>query len=142
MRYCKISQYVIFFYKKGVLILKKIVIAGCRDYENYNEAKEYIDFLVQNIRKTHKIVIISGGCKGADALGERYAKENGFEIERHPARWQEFGKSAGPRRNLEMAEQADYVICFWDGKSRGTKTMIEFSKKLEKPLRIKKIKNF
>lgn len=59
-------------------MIKRIVIAGCRDYTNYDEAKEYIDFCLSNIRKENKIIIISGGAKGADALGERYAKENGF----------------------------------------------------------------
>ena len=53
-------------------------------------------------------------------LGERYARENGFRIERYPADWKQYGKSAGPRRNMQMAEAGDDIICFWDGKSRGT----------------------
>ena len=118
-------------------MIKRVVIAGCRNYSNYKEAKEYIDFCLSNIRKEHDIVIISGGASGADALGERYAKENEFEIERYPADWKTYGKSAGPRRNKQMAEVSDFVICFWDMKSKGTKSMIEYAKEYNKPLKIK-----
>ena len=117
-------------------MFKRIVIAGCRDYTNYDEAKKHIDFCIQNLKNAYDLVFLSGGCRGADTLGEKYAKENGYKIERHPADWGKFGKSAGPKRNREMADAADYIICFWDGKSRGTKTMIEFAKKYNKPLKI------
>ncbi len=118
---------------------KRIVIAGSRNYNNYNEAKAYIDFCISNIRNEYNIIVISGGAKGADTLGERYANENGFTIERYLPDWRQHGKKAGPIRNREMAEVADYVICFWDGRSRGTKSMIEYSKQLNKPLKIKKV---
>ena len=120
-------------------MIKRVVIAGCRDYDNYTEAKLYIDFCLSKIKKEHDIIIVSGGASGADALGERYAKENGFEIERHPADWLKYGRSAGPRRNKQMADVADFVICFWNGKSKGTMSMIDYAKKSNKPVRIKKI---
>ena len=116
-----------------------VVIAGCRDYENYEEAKKYIDICLSDIRKENEIVIVSGCARGADALGEKYAKENGFKVEKYPADWITYGRSAGPKRNEEMAKISDYVICFWDGKSRGTKSMIEYAKKYNKPLKIKRI---
>ena len=117
----------------------RVVIAGCRYYSNYEEAKEYIDFCLSNIRKESNIVIVSGCASGADAIGERYAEENGFEVERYPAEWGKYGKIAGPKRNKKMAEVSDYVICFWDGKSRGTKLMIECARKCGKPFKIKMI---
>lgn len=120
-------------------MIKRIVVAGCRDYENYEEAREYIDNCISNIRKMYTLIFVSGGCKGADMLGERYAKENGFKIERYKADWNKYGKSAGPKRNMQMSLVADYVICFWDGKSRGTLSMINCAKQLNKPLRIKNI---
>ncbi len=119
----------------------RVVIAGCRNYNNYKEAKEYIDCCISNIIEENEIIIVSGGADGADALGERYAAENGLKLERYPADWKKYGRSAGPRRNRQMAEISDYVICFWDGQSRGTKSMIEYAKKFEKPIRIKMINN-
>ena len=118
---------------KKKLPTKRVVIAGCRDYNNYDEAKSYIDFCLSNIRKENNIVIVSGCASGANALGERYAKENGFKVEKYPADWKTYGKSAGPMRNKQMAEVCDYVICFWDGKSRGTKSIKAYAKELKKP---------
>lgn len=118
-------------------MIKRVVVAGCRNYENYDEAKCYIEYYVKDIKKENTLIFVSGGCRGADMLGERYAKENGYKTERFPADWEKYGKAAGPMRNREMAEAADYVICFWDGKSLGTKSMIEFAKELNKPIRIK-----
>ncbi len=120
-------------------MIKRVVIAGCRDYNNYDEAKKYIDFCLSNIRKENEIVIVSGCASGADAIGERYAEENEFEVEKYPADWKTYGKSAGPKRNRQMAEISDYVICFWDEKSKGTKSMIDYARKCCKPVKIKKI---
>ncbi|MBE6738861.1 MAG: DUF2493 domain-containing protein [Ruminococcaceae bacterium] len=120
-------------------MIKRVVIAGCRDYNNYDEAKLYIDFCLSNIRRENDIVIVSGCASGADAIGERYARQNGFKVEKYPANWEKYGRGAGPIRNKQMAQACDYVICFWDGKSRGTKSMIEFARECNKPVRIKKI---
>ena len=91
--------------------VKRVVIAGCRNYNNYYEAKEYIDFCLSNIQKENNIVILSGCASGADAIGEKYAKEKGYKVEKHPADWDTYGKKAGPMRNRQMAENCDYVIC-------------------------------
>ncbi len=119
----------------------KIVIAGCRNYNNYNEAKTFIDIIINKIPNKENIKILSGGARGADALGERYAKENGFKIEYHPADWAKYGKSAGPKRNQEMAQACDIAICFWDSHSKGTKSMIDYARKYGKLVFIKYIEN-
>ncbi len=120
-------------------MIKKIVVSGCRDFNNYDIAKRFIDACISRVRKEHELVFISGGCQGADMLGERYARENGITIERYEAEWDKYGKAAGPIRNKQMAQVCDYVICFWDGKSRGTKTMVEFAEQFGKTIRIKYI---
>ena len=117
----------------------RVVIAGCRDYNNYAEAKAFLDLCLCNLRKENDLVILSGAAAGADLLGERYAAENGYAVERYPADWNRYGKSAGPRRNKQMAQASDYVICFWDGASRGTKSMIDYAQQYDKPIRIKRI---
>jgi hypothetical protein len=74
-----------------------------------------------------QIEIISGGARGADRLGERYAKERGITLKIMPADWQTYGKSAGYRRNAQMAEYATHAIIFWDKQSLGTKNMIDLA---------------
>ena len=107
----------------------KVIIAGGRDFDDYDLLKEKGDYLLSLKSKTHKIVIVSGHARGADTMGERYAQERGFACELHPADWKKHGKAAGPIRNAEMAEVSNALIAFWDGESRGTKSMIDLAKK-------------
>lgn len=118
----------------------RIIIAGGRDFNDYNLLKEKVDNLISEKRKTHQIYIVSGKARGADSLGEKYANENGLNIVEFPADWDKHGKSAGYKRNLEMAENADALIAFWDGDSRGTKHMIDIAKEKNLPTRIIKYK--
>lgn len=69
--------------------------------------------------------VVSGCARGVDALGEQWAKANGKPIKQFPADWKAHGKSAGYRRNMEMADYADQLIAVWDGTSAGTHHMIE-----------------
>lgn len=73
--------------------------------------------------------VVSGAARGADALGELYAIEHKIPLKRFPANWAKHGKSAGYQRNALMADYADGLIALWDGKSRGTKHMIDLAKK-------------
>jgi hypothetical protein len=104
----------------------KVIIAGGRTFNNY-------DLLCQNCDKAlslqTEIEIVSGTANGADKLGEKYAKENGYSIKQFPADWNKYGKSAGYKRNEEMAKYSDALIAFWDGNSKGTKHMIDLAKR-------------
>ena len=106
----------------------KVIIAGCRDFTDYELLREKCDYHLQNLR-LEDIVIVSGHASGADSLGERYAQERGFQLETYPADWQAHGRAAGPIRDAKMANVAHALIAFWDGKSRGTKNMIETARK-------------
>ena len=114
----------------------KTIIAGGRDFMDYNLLKEKVNKILQEKKVTHKIVIISGCARGADTLGLRYASENAFDVEEYPADWDKYGKKAGYMRNVEMAKNADALIAFWDGKSKGTKHMIDIATERNLPIRI------
>ena len=96
----------------------KVIIAGGRDFVDYNLLREKVNNILIDKRLTHKIVIVSGCARGADTLGIRYASENIFDVDKYPADWDKYGKKAGYMRNVEMAENADALIAFWDGKSK------------------------
>lgn len=106
----------------------RVIIAGCRDFADYELLKEKCDFYLQK-QQPEDIVFVSGHASGADALGERYAQERGFQLEIYPADWKAHGRAAGPIRNENMARVAHALIAFWDGKSRGTKNMIDTARK-------------
>lgn len=107
----------------------RVIIAGTRTFNDYELLKTYCDKKLSRMRIDHEIVIVSGHAKGADMLGERYAQDRGYATQLYPAYWDEYGKSAGIRRNVKMAENADALIAFWDGKSTGTKHMIAEARK-------------
>lgn len=69
--------------------------------------------------------VVSGTCKGVDQLGEEWAERKGIPVKKFPADWSKHGRRAGPLRNREMAKYADALIAIWDGKSRGTRSMID-----------------
>jgi hypothetical protein len=106
----------------------KVVVAGSRDFTDYTLLKRRLDEALRN-KVSEGITIVSGAARGADKLGEMYAKERGYEIDSHPADWEQYGKRAGYIRNEEMAKSADALVAFWDGKSRGTQHMINLAKK-------------
>lgn len=109
----------------------KTIIAGGRDYHDYAHVKKQLE----HFRKTHVITeIVSGGAKGADALGEQYAEEMNIKLKIYHADWEKNGRAAGPIRNQKMGDYADQLVAVWDGKSKGTKNMIDYMNKLKKPV--------
>lgn len=114
----------------------RVIVAGSRDFTNYDGLSASLDYLLKNIND--EIVIVCGMARGADRLGEKYAKEHGYKVLYFPADWDIDGKSAGFIRNVKMAENADALVAFWDGKSVGTKHMIETAQNKGLAVRIKR----
>lgn len=83
--------------------------------------------------------VVCGGAKGVDELGRQWAIINKIPIKMYPAKWDELGKSAGYKRNIEMAENADALIAVWDGVSKGTKHMIDTANKFGLTVYIKQV---
>lgn len=111
-----------------------LIIAGTRDFDNYGLLVQEVDKLINQF--SNKFEIVSGCARGADKLGERYAKEKGIPVIRFPAEWNRYGLQAGILRNEEMAKYADMCIVFWDNKSKGTKNMISNAYKYNLPLKV------
>lgn len=102
---------------------KRIIVAGSRSITDYKTIR---DVLVELDIPTSTIV--SGNAVGVDSLGLQYAKEFNVPCEIYNANWDKYGRSAGFIRNKEMANRAHMLVAFWDGKSPGTKHMIELAK--------------
>lgn len=98
----------------------KVIVAGSREFND----RELLDRTMRRLYGSQGIIVLSGMARGADTLGKEWAEENGVVVDKHPADWDRYGKSAGPIRNREMAKEADALVAFWDGKSVGTKHMI------------------
>ncbi len=116
----------------------RVIIAGSRDFDDYLLLSNIIDNVLDVIKsktENNNIEIISGTARGADSLGERYAFEHGYKVKRFIPDWDGLGKRAGYVRNADMAKFAcengnqGMLIAFWDGKSKGTKHMIDLAKR-------------
>lgn len=114
----------------------RVIVAGSRYFTNYDLVKEVLDEVDWKI-----LTVLSGNARGIDRLGERWAEENNIEIEKYPAKWTIYGNSAGYRRNVDMSKNADGLIAFWDGSSRGTKHMINIATKAELKVKVVYLKD-
>ena len=105
----------------------KIAIVGGRDFNDYELLSEHMTPF-----HTKCDTVMCGEAKGADTLGKQWAEENYIDVKSFPADWDKYGKAAGPIRNREMVQESDFIVAFWDGKSRGTKNTIDNCLELKK----------
>lgn len=102
-------------YKLGL----RTIIAGSRDITNGWALQAAIDSCPWIIGR-----VVCGGARGVDRMGELWAQYHGIPIDYYPADWKRYGNSAGPKRNVDMANNADALIAVWDNISWGTRHMI------------------
>lgn len=101
----------------------KVIIAGSREITDYDIVLKAVKLAQFRITE-----VVCGKAKGVDTLGEELGLKNGIPVKYFPADWNRHGNAAGYRRNVQMAEYADALIAVWDGKSRGTKHMIDIAR--------------
>ena len=112
----------------------KLIVAGGRDFDNYQQLADSIIYLANNTYRDKEVSIVSGMAKGADSLGYTFAVSHNVKRYEFPADWS-LGKSAGFIRNKAMGDFADGLIAFYSG-SNGTKHMIEYMRSLNKPVHV------
>jgi len=105
----------------------KVAVIGGRDFNDYSLMNEVLS-------KIDISLLVSGGAKGADRLAEKYALEKSIPTKVFKADWDRHGKSAGYIRNYNIILEADMVVAFWDGISKGTKHGIDLAEKYKKDL--------
>ena len=118
--------------------MKRIIICGGRDFQD-------MDFFIRSMQQILQLYpdveIVSGhASRGADRMGEAFAKSYNLPLKLFPAQWDTYGKSAGYRRNSQMLDyirqEEPVVVAFWDGSSRGTQHMISIAQKANVPTHI------
>lgn len=135
-------------------MLYKINVAGSRSLEDKLErlAEEYLELFDGLLLKfpigEKKPSFISGGARGPDHFSEKYAFSRGYPCDIFLADWGNvegvknvkyrkgvpYNPSAGILRNVEMGDAEDALILMWDGKSNGSRHMLEYTLKLKKPV--------
>ena len=106
------------------MTVARLLITGSRYFNDAVLMHAAISDAVSTLRGFGftRIVLVHGGARGADTLAAQIGRSMGLEIEAHPARWDVYGRSAGPVRNREMVELgANLVLAFPVGESHGTR---------------------
>lgn len=96
----------------------KIAIVGSRDFDRLDLVIEYVKALPKDT------IVVSGGARGVDQIAAVAAHNAGLVVVVYRADWAR-GITAGFERNTLIVEQADMVVAFWDGKSKGTMDTIK-----------------
>lgn len=113
--------------KKYLEDFMKVAVIGSRSLNIDNIGK----YLPEGVTE-----IVSGGAKGIDSCVREYAKKKGIKLTEFLPEYSKYGRGAPLRRNLEIIAYADEVVAFWDGKSRGTKFVIDNCKKQSKKVTV------
>lgn len=115
----------------------KVVIAGSRTINNYAQLVSFIAEVMPNYPEYQRLLIMTGGARGVDLMGKRYAKENRcLYKEFRPQMLHALDYDAFLRRNKQMARQGDILICLWNNTSTGTRHMINSMKGQGKPVHV------
>lgn len=127
---------------------ERVIVCGSRNWEDRKRIEDRL-FDISLETENLKCTIVHGKAKGADRIADQVANRLGLLTEPHPAMWtvhgddcscypgKEICNAAGPRRNRLMASiGADLCIAFWDGKSTGTKDMIDVARAAGIPVEI------
>ena len=109
----------------------RLAIVGSREFNDYNTLENVIENICDE-NEFEIIEIVSGGARGADALGEQYANKYSIDKNIFYADWKTYGKRAGFLRNVDIIKNCDVCVCFWNGQSHGTKHDIELCRQYNK----------
>jgi len=120
----------------------RLGIVGCKSYKNEKQFEKYLELTIEKLSINFDM-IVSGGAPGTDTMAVEYAKRNKIEYIEYPAKWTQYGNSAGMLRNTTIVEQSTIILAFWDYRSSGTYDTINkatwFNKELHK-IDIRKLK--
>ena len=107
----------------------RLLVTGSRDWKKKGIVKRVLISEASSLKKP--ITLVSGACpSGADKFAEEVAALYGWEVERHPADWDRYGKRAGPVRNREMVDLgADVCVAFILNGSRGAASTADLAEK-------------
>lgn len=119
----------------------RVIISGGRTYDDYDYLCEKMDEILAPYKDNYNIEIITGYAVGVDRMGDKYAMTHGYTSHVIPALWNKYGEDAGHIRNMEMGKFAkrttmNLLVAFWNGKSRGTKDMIDYAETIQIPTKI------
>ena len=108
----------------------KVAVVGSRSLAHLQ-----VDFILPYIPED-ATEIVSGGARGVDQMAVQLADKRGVPCWEYLPDYARYGRGAPLVRNREIVKQADLVLAVWDGKSRGTRYVMDQCKKTGTALRV------
>lgn len=109
----------------------KLAVVGSRTFADQNKCWEILDHIRGHFGYNY-VEIVSGDARGADTFGEAYADYHKIPKKIFPPEWKKYGPRAGYLRNIDIVQNCDVCVAFWDGESGGTRHDLELCKQYGK----------
>lgn len=109
-----------------------VAVVGSRGLE----VKDLWKYLPEGVTE-----IVSGGASGIDACAKEYARRHNIPLTEFLPEYARYGKAAPLKRNEKIVDYADTVVALWDGRSKGTKFVIKYCRKVGKPMAVYELNN-
>lgn len=116
----------------------RLLVAGSRRrwWTDPNRIADFVDEIMDGLDPDSTVLVNGLEPSGVDRWAKEAAERMGIAIEPHAADWDKYGRAAGAIRNEEMAKVADEVWLVWDGRSPGTKNMLDMAVKHRRHLTV------
>lgn len=134
-----------------------VIVFGSRKFKDRETFDACVDGFVKDNHMTREdTVFVSGMAQGPDLFIVEYAKQYGWRWHECPADWKNldapivsikdgpygrYNALAGFQRNQEMANVGSHGLGFWDGKTSGTRDMVDRCNEKKLIVRIIRIKD-
>lgn len=120
----------------------KIAIAGSRGITDYSALLTALSKALEAgvLVPARSFEVVSGGARGVDMLARRYAQETGYPLTEMKPQYRHNNDRGAPlRRNEDIANYADVLVAVWDGRSPGTRHVIDYMKSINKPVYVHRV---
>ncbi|MCD7873393.1 MAG: hypothetical protein LUG21_09000 [Clostridiales bacterium] len=116
----------------------KLAVLGSRKlkFRKFNEFLPWELALMLPQERPGERELVSGDDAGIDTYIKRYAKRFRFAFREFTADYKKYGETAVWQRNKEIVDYSDVVCIFWNGRSKNTKEVIDYCRKINKLMKI------
>ena len=117
-----------------------IAVVGSREFKDkefvFTILNQFFDNQLMYGDISSDYILVSGGANGVDSWAEEFWRKNTGTCIIFKPDWNKYGKRAGFLRNELIIKEADMILAFWDGQSKGTKHSIDLAIEAKKLINI------
>lgn len=113
------------------MTIRSVIVCGGRYYRDRDGVYTALGSLLAQLQAEQ---VVQGGASGADEMAADWCEENSFPCVTVPAKWDQYGKAAGPLRNQLMLDRYQPVAVIAFPGAAGTADMIRKAERAGVPV--------